>query len=208
MILFDQIISAVLWFGLALAVGGLEAALAYAERVQVWYKWGGKVSSRDEEVARNTFFGSLRHRLLLPTTWAIVIGVVAYAAIGYAAWYPWAFFDATHTSTLGILGYSFTLGTLLLLALYAPIFYWGKTPFGAFLVVLLQMLLTAATAVMLALQTWLVGEVVIDDVSAFIVACVPFVYFTYQTIYLWFVYTDSNKKAHKYSTANSGIDRM
>jgi hypothetical protein len=208
MILFDQIISAVLWFGLVLGIGALDGALAHAERLRVWYKAGGRVSKSDAGIASDTWFGRLKKRFMLPTGWAIAIGVVAYACLAFAAWYPWAFFDpAFHTSIFGILAISFILGTVLLTALFSPLFYWGKSVGWGLLVVVLQFLLAAAALVMVGIATWLPGSIVIGDIATFIVLCGYVAYTIYELIYILFIWIDLDESSGK-TKKNKNYDQL
>jgi tryptophan-rich sensory protein len=202
MLLFDQIIGGILWFGLVLAVGGIDAALANAERLGVWYRAGGSVSKKDKEVADATWFGRLKKRLMLPTGWAIFVGIVAYACLAFSAWYPWTFFDETRTAAVGIAIVALILFDVLLVLLFSPIFYWGKSVLGAVITLVLQVLATAGAIVCVGLALWHASFLFITDVAAFVTLCVYEAYVIYELIYYGMIYADMDETAADYDSVS------
>lgn len=194
MLLLDEIIGALLWFGLVLAVGGLDAAIANGERMMVWYRGGGSVAKKDKELASATWFGRLKKRLMLPTGWAIAVGIVAYATLAYSAWYIWTFFDTTsHTAAVAIAVYALVLFNVLLTLLFSPIFYWAQSPMGAVVTLVGQFLSTGGAIVCVGLATWHSSFLFLTDVSPFVTLCVYAGYILYEILYYGFIYGDMDE---------------
>lgn len=178
MILEDQVFSGLLWFGLVYAVYALHGVYGHMARGMVWYKSGMYASSQkhggramsDQDVAAGTWYGQLHKVKWLPSTAVmLVLGFLAYTALGYASWRVWTF-DGTHTDIFGQLFFGFNLGLVLLTAVFGLMFYEARSVLLGVVNVLLKLLLAAASMVFVGLLTWNASHALLDGmIDAFIV---------------------------------------